>query len=115
MNMKRIFLSVATLMLVTGAIAFGDTPKVSRINIADAWVSAMQDTSQTPPELKTFTGTIAKSGEQFVLREESSKSLLQLDDQQSAEKFAGKRVRVIGVLDDSNNTIRVQSIEEANA
>ena len=113
--MKKILLSVATLTLASGAVAFGDTAKASRSNIADARVSAMQDTSQTPQDLKTFTGTIAKSGQQFVLREESSKSLFQLDDQQSAEKFAGKRVRVIGVLDDSNNTIRVQSIEEANA
>jgi hypothetical protein len=113
--MKRILLTVATVILASGAVAFGDTPKASRINFADARVSAMQDTSRTPQDLKTFTGTIAKSGQQFVLREESSKSLFQLDDQQSAEKFAGKRVRVIGVLDDSNNTIRVQSIEEANA
>jgi hypothetical protein len=113
--MKRVVLSLATLTLASGAVALGDTPKASRIHIPDARVSAMQDTSQTPQDLKIFTGTIAKSGQQFVLREESSKSLFQLDDQQSAEKFAGKRVRVIGVLDDSNNTIRVQSIEEANA
>ena len=75
----------------------------------------MQDQAQAAPELKTFTGTIAKSGEQFVLTEDSSKTAYHLDDQQSAGKFAGKRVRVTGVLDASNNTIRVQSIEEANA
>jgi hypothetical protein len=113
--MKRIILSVATLTLVTGAVALGESPRARQTSIPHSQAFVMQDQSQAAPELKTFTGTIAKSGEQFILREDSSKTAYHLDDQQAAGKFAGKRVRVTGVLDASNNTIRVQSIEEANA
>ncbi len=113
--MKRIILSVATLTLVTGPVALGESPRARQSSIFHSQVFVMHDQSQAAPELKTFTGTIAKSGEQFILREDSSKTAYHLDDQLSAGKFAGKRVRVTGVLDASNNTIRVQSIEEANA
>jgi uncharacterized protein YdeI (BOF family) len=113
--MKRIVFSVATLALATGAVVLGESPKARQTSIPHSQVFVMQDQSQAQPQVKTFTGTIAKSGEQFVLRDDSSKASYHLDDQQSAGKFAGKRVRVTGVLDASNNTIRVQSIEEANA
>jgi hypothetical protein len=65
-------------------------------------------------KIKTFTGTIAKKGDQFILTDES-KSSYQLDDQETAEKFAGKKVRVKGILDAVNNTIRIQTIEIAAA
>jgi hypothetical protein len=112
--MRRIVLSVAALTLATGAVALAESPKARQASILHSQVFVMQDQSQAP-ELKSFTGTIAKSGEQFILREDSSNASYRLDDQQSAGKFAGKRVRVVGVLDASNNTIRVQSIEQANA
>src|SRR5271167_855108 len=105
--MKWIVLSVATLALATGAVALGEGSKAAQTSIPHSQVFLMQNQSQTPPEVKNFTGTIAKSGEQFVLREDGNKTAYHLDDQQSAGKFAGKRVRVTGVLDASNNTIRV--------
>ncbi len=113
--MKSIILGVAMLTLAAGVVALDESPKARQTSISHTQALVMRDQSQGPPELKTFTGTIAKSGEQFILREDSSKTAYHLDDQQSAGKFAGKRVRVTGVLDASNNTIRVQSIEEANA
>jgi hypothetical protein len=66
-------------------------------------------------KIKTFTGTIAKKGDQFILTDDSSKSSYSLDDQQTAEKFAGKKVRVKGILDAVNNTIRIETIEIAAA
>ena len=66
-------------------------------------------------KFETFTGIIAQKGDQFVLTDDSSKMSYSLDDQQTAEKFAGKKVRVKGVLDAVNNTIRVQIIEIAAA
>jgi hypothetical protein len=113
--MKRIILSVATLTLAIAAVALGESPKARQTGIPHWQAFLIEDQSQARPELKTFIGTIAKSGEQFVLKEDSGETAYRLDDQQSAGKFAGKRVRVTGVLDASNNTIRVQSIEEANA
>ena len=71
--------------------------------------------SRGPAPLETFTGTVSKNGNTFILRDESSKATYRLDDQQTAEKFAGKRVRVTGVLVASNNTIRIENIEPTTA
>jgi uncharacterized protein YdeI (BOF family) len=75
----------------------------------------MQAGQKRDSKFETFTGTIAKKGDQFVLTDDSSKMSYSLDDQQTAEKFAGKKVRVKGILDAVNNTIRVQIIEIAAA
>jgi hypothetical protein len=65
------------------------------------------------PAIKTFTGRIAKYGPKFVLEDSSVRTAYQLDDQQKAEKYQGKNVRVIGTLDAENNMIHVRAIEEA--
>lgn len=65
------------------------------------------------PEIKTFTGRISKNGPKFVLEDSSIRTSYQLDDQQKAEKYRGKNVRIIGTLDVENNMIHVQTIEEA--
>lgn len=111
--MKKLVLSVASLALATGAVLLAGNQSTAQASAPDSRSFVVQEQAQ--PQSKVFTGTIAKNGDQFVLREDSSRSTFQLDDQQSAGKFAGKRVNVTGVLDASNNIIRVQSIEEAKA
>ena len=69
-----------------------------------------QDT-KLKPEIRVFLGTITKTGNQFVFSDAVNKSSYQLDDQETASKFDGKKVKVTGTLDASNNIIRVQSIE----
>jgi len=113
--MKRILLSVATLTLAFAVVAFADSSAVSKSHPAAPQSLTLQDQPAAQQEAKTFVGTIHKSGDQFVLRVDTSKESFQLDDQRTASKFAGKKVKVVGVLDASNNTIRVQSIEEVNA
>jgi hypothetical protein len=70
---------------------------------------------QTEPAapLRKFTGTIARNGDQFVLNEEKTHTLYQLDDQTAAGKFEEKKVTVTGTLDAVKNIIRIQSIAEA--
>ncbi len=111
--MKKIVISVASLALAAGAVLLAGNQSSIQASVPHSRSFVAQEQAQ--PQTKVFTGTIAKSGDQFVLREDSSRSMYQLDDQQSAGKFAGKRVNVTGVLDASNNIIRVQSIEEAKA
>ena len=65
-----------------------------------------QNTSQ-----KTFTGTIVKSGNKLVLTDGVSKTSYQLDDQQKAQDFVNKNVKVTGVLDPATGTIRVTAID----
>ena len=76
--------------------------------------------SQTPPDqampnqdsskTATFTGTVVKDGEQYVLRD-SSGSVYKLDDSSRAQAFEGKTVKVTGRLDANSKMIHVDSIQ----
>lgn len=68
--------------------------------------------SQTPDASKTttFTGTIVKDGEQYILRD-SSGSVYKLDDASRAQSFEGKTVKVTGRLDRDSKIIHVDSIQ----
>jgi hypothetical protein len=68
-----------------------------------------------PGPLRTFTGTITRNGDQFVLNEEKTHTLYELDDQNAASKFEEKKVIVTGTVDGVKNVIRIQSIAEATA
>jgi len=72
----------------------------------------MQQDDQNPAQ-KIFTGIIVKSGNKLVLTDSMSKTSYQLDDQQKAQEFVNKNVKVTGVLDASTGTIRVTTIEPA--
>jgi hypothetical protein len=65
--------------------------------------------------LSVFTGTIQKVGDGYIFNDDRTRSPYKLDDQQSASKFEGQRVKIIGALDARNNLIRVQNIEASNA
>ncbi|MFI5095861.1 MAG: DUF5818 domain-containing protein [Candidatus Acidiferrales bacterium] len=71
-----------------------------------------QNAANTASE-KTFSGKIMKSGNKLVLTAADSKTTYQLDDQQKAQDFLNKSVKVTGVLDGSTGTIRVSAIEPA--
>lgn len=115
MKMSKAILTVAALGIAFGTAAVAAAPKPNSIKISEVRLVVTQDQSKQQEQVKTFTGTISKNGEQFVLADDSGKASYLLDDQQTAGKYAGKRLRVTGTLDASNNTIRVQSIEEASA
>lgn len=56
---------------------------------------------------QTFSGTVVKSGDKYVLKTDSGKTY-DIDHQDEVKKFDGKRVRVKGKLDDSGTKIQVQ-------
>jgi hypothetical protein len=64
-------------------------------------------------ETKTFTGKIVKAGDRLVLSDAQGKTTYQLDDQQKAQEFVNKKVKVTGVLDPSTGMIRVSAIGPA--
>jgi hypothetical protein len=113
--MKRSKFLVAAAAVAFGVAIAGQAPKASPLTTPSHALKLSQNQNTPAPVLATFTGTIKKTGDQFVLTDDNSKSSYQLDDQQSASKFDGKKVKIIGTLDASNNTIRVQSIEVATA
>lgn len=57
-----------------------------------------------------FTGTIVNAGSRFVLML-SSQIAYQVDDQEKARAYVGKRVRISGNLDSDNSIVRVISME----
>ena len=72
--------------------------------------SQAQGPAQAQPAAQSFTGTISKEGDTYVLKV-SDTSSYKLDDQDKAKQYEGKRVAVFGVLDTNSNVIRVQKIE----
>lgn len=101
--MKRIFLSLAGFVTVFGLMA---TPVQSRV------MAPHPSQTQAQPEAKTFTGTVLKSGESFVLSDSPTKSRYMLDDQDKARPFEGKQVKVTGKIDVGSNLIHIETIEE---
>lgn len=67
---------------------------------------ASQDTSSA----QTFTGTISKESDNYVLKVSDSTSY-KLDSQDQVQAFEGKRVQVTGTLDTSINLIHVDKVE----
>ena len=54
-----------------------------------------------------FMGTVVKSGDKYVLKDDSGKTY-DIDHQDDVKKFEGKRVRVQGTLDASGTRIQVK-------
>lgn len=73
--------------------------------------TAQQPDPNSAAEVKTFMGTIVESGDNLVLADAESGTTFQLDDQQKAQEFVGKKVKVSGVLDTATGVIRVSAIE----
>ncbi len=70
--------------------------------------------AQSQAQTATFTGTIERNGEQFVLRETSGQ-IYRLDDPKDAQPFEGKPVTVTGKLDSGARMIHVERIRPAAA
>ena len=71
-----------------------------------------QSGSQAQPSdatgTQTFTGTIVKQGDKYVLQDAASGTTYDIDHQDEVKKFEGKKVRVHGTLDASSKMIHVQ-------
>ena len=61
----------------------------------------------TGTDSQTFSGTVVKQGDKYVLKDDTGKTY-DIDHQTDVAKFEGKRVRVQGTLDPSGNKIMVK-------
>ena len=72
------------------------------------------DPSQTEPQAEpktvTISGTIVKTGSDYVLKDTSG-AIYRLDTPDKAEPFEGKPVKVTGKLDVNAHLLHVDSIE----
>jgi uncharacterized protein DUF5818 len=69
--------------------------------------------AQQQSSAQTMTGTVVKEDGRYVLKASDNKNY-QIDDQEKAKQFEGKLVKIVGSLDMSTGTIRIQSIEPAS-
>jgi len=100
-------------MALTVALCFARQPLLAQSTNenATAQQQPMQPDDQNMASMKTFSGKIVKSGDKLVLTDANSKTTYQLDDQQKAQSFLNKSVKVTGVLDASTGMIRVSAID----
>jgi len=64
-----------------------------------------------PTDADCTTACVTAHGAMYVLYD--GKTAYTLSDQQAPEKFAGKKVRVVGTLDEKTKTVKVESIQAA--
>ena len=76
-------------------------PPSSKDNSSAAGTDAAGGDSQS------FSGTVVKSGDKYMLKDDSGK-MYDIDHQSDVSKFDGKRVRVKGTLDASGTKILVK-------
>ena len=62
---------------------------------------------QSADEGQTFSGTIAKSGDKYVLQDASGKTY-DVDHQEALKQYEGKKVRIKGTLDPDGKTIHIK-------
>ncbi len=65
------------------------------------------DSAAAGTDTQTFSGTVAKQGDKYVLKDDSG-HVYDIDHQDEVKKFDGKRVRVQGTLDPTGNKIMVK-------
>lgn len=86
----------------------------AKIHDGGKTVLVQDQPKQDQSKSQTFTGTVVRNGEQFMLRD-STGSTFKLDDSERAQKYEGKAVRVTGTLDADAKLIHVEQIESASA
>jgi hypothetical protein len=66
--------------------------------------------AQPDSATQTFTGTIVRVGDKYVLKTTDNMTY-QLDDPDKAKEFEGKQVKVTGGLDTKAKLIHIQNVE----
>ena len=111
-------LNLLVLLVALGVIAWA----VPAMNVQaaghNAVLSAQEDEPAEPAaqetEAQSFTGQILNHDGKYALHGEDGKTY-QIDDQDKAKDFDGKKVKVTGTLDEESMTISVNEIEEVEA
>jgi outer membrane biosynthesis protein TonB len=76
-------------------------------NNAPAPGAADNGTAAASSDSQSFSGTVVKSGDKYMLKDDSGKTY-DIDHQSDVAKFEGKRVRVKGTLDSTGTKIMVK-------
>jgi len=84
------------------------TPQTPEQQPSQAAPDAQAQTTPSATDSQTFSGTVVKSGDKYVLQDADSGKTYDIDHQDEVKQFEGKKVRVHGTLDASGKMIHVQ-------
>src|SRR5437773_9129161 len=87
------------------------SPAQTSPSTPDQSSSAQGSASAASQDGESFTGTVVKSGDKYVLK--TGAGTYQIDDQDKAKQFEGKQVKVSGNLDKATSTLHVTDIQAA--
>jgi hypothetical protein len=107
--MKRNYLSAAPLALGLVLASLQGT------SVLQAQSQSHPDAQQEQQKKQTFVGKIvkAKNGMYALVTDEQTGKGVYLDDQEKAQAFEGKSVKVTGVLEMAKNLVHVSDIQPA--
>ncbi|HZD33108.1 MAG TPA: DUF5818 domain-containing protein [Candidatus Angelobacter sp.] len=109
--MERTIHKLATGLSLAAAAALLATTMWAQDPAAQSPTQPGSDQAQSQPDTtKTFAGKVAKQGDMYVLKDAASKVTYVLQSSDELTQYVGKDVTVVGSLDASTNTIRVQKI-----
>ena len=105
--------------IATSARTIATASRSSRANYSPRQKPNEQETEPSQPDQPAgkavvVTGTIVKSGDNFVLQDTSG-TVYQLDAQDKAQPYEGKSVKETGKLEAESKLLHVDTIEELNA
>ena len=103
------FLATLAIALISwGSTLYAqNTPSTTPDRQAQQPPSASSADSGAAAGTQTFSGTVLKQKDKYVLKDDSGHTY-DIDHQDEVKKFEGKRVRVQGTLDPATNKIMVK-------
>ena len=107
--MKRLLSVVAVLVFAGFALSLSaqQTPSAAT---QDNTAQQPVDTQGQQRPAQSFEGKITKSGGKLVLQDNATQASYQLDDQEKAKQYEGKKVKVMATMDANTNTLHVVDI-----
>jgi hypothetical protein len=118
MTVSRKKLVLAPVALLIGGLMFaiGYSFRPSRVSAQQATSETAHQRAVARSSAERHTGIIlSKNGALLVLADKNTNAWYQLDDQEKASMFLGKKVMVFGRLDSSTHVIHVWNIREIKA
>jgi hypothetical protein len=125
--MKRLILNLGTIaLLVTAFLQAGFKSAQQRNNTPLSYMGEIMDgtyagqgshnqvmTTEGAKALKDCGPSHAKDGSKLVLYDSEVKTSINLDDQDKARDYDGKKVAIVGTYDGPTKTIHIQTINAA--
>ena len=95
-------------LALAGALSAGDAPRTFTGVITDTLCGASHAMMKAKSDVDCVKLCVKGSG-QYALFD--GQNVMKLSDQKNPAKFAAQRVKVVGILDQKTQTIKVTSIE----